>query len=392
MMNWRTSSHWTGGIRSVHRVGKRREINLSTCDQCYQAKGSARSKSDFKGFTLVELLVVIAIIGILVGLLLPAVQAAREAARRMQCSNNLKQIGLALHNYHDTFNTFPPLFVNSPGNGGSGNDGNWGWGAFLMPMLEQGSRAQLLDMNLRYIRKGGDTAGAPGLSAILDPTRSDVIVQEIPVYRCPSNTAPVRAGSLQASATHDGGFTFGNNSRQPGISTYVANFGSTMPQNNGVGNSPFNRDSRTRMGDLSDGTSSTLAVGERAWLVPGSAIQLAGAAPLVGKPVVMGASVWSGARSNGTTMIDGGHVQVGAGGAVLINTPCQIDKTCRRGFSSDHVGGAQFVSFDGSVRFIAETIDHRPDTFQGPGGTPIVDSTFEALLGRNDGTVAGGDY
>jgi len=99
------------------------------------------------GFTLVELLVVIAIIGILVGLLLPAVQAAREAARRMQCSNNLKQIGLSLHNYHDAHKRFPPGVVQQQAdpqfvpNAGNVNPPieSWGWGAFLLPFMEQGN-------------------------------------------------------------------------------------------------------------------------------------------------------------------------------------------------------------------------------------------------------------
>src|SRR4051812_6730319 len=88
-----------------------------------------------RGFTLIELLVVIAIIAVLIALLLPAVQQAREAARRSQCKNNLKQIGLALHNYHDTANTLPPGWIGDPTGSNAGN--RWGWGTMILPYLDQ---------------------------------------------------------------------------------------------------------------------------------------------------------------------------------------------------------------------------------------------------------------
>ncbi|MEZ6126391.1 MAG: DUF1559 domain-containing protein [Planctomycetaceae bacterium] len=96
-----------------------------------------------RGFTLIELLVVIAIIAILIALLLPAVQQAREAARRTQCKNNLKQLGLAFHNYHDIYNTFPPAYVDLRGAGGvPDNDGHWAWSAFILPQIDQSTSFQ----------------------------------------------------------------------------------------------------------------------------------------------------------------------------------------------------------------------------------------------------------
>src|SRR5688572_27416461 len=149
-----------------------------------------RSKSS--AFTLVELLVVIAIIGILVALLLPAVQAAREAARRMQCANNLKQFGLALHNYHDTFKVFPPALLN-PGrptnavlvaNYPEGVRNHTGW-LFLLPFLEMTTVHSQINFNFATCQDNPNAGGPAPNSAINDP----ITGQRYKIFECPSHPA-----------------------------------------------------------------------------------------------------------------------------------------------------------------------------------------------------------
>jgi prepilin-type N-terminal cleavage/methylation domain-containing protein/prepilin-type processing-associated H-X9-DG protein len=214
-----------------------------------------------RAFTLIELLVVIAIIGVLVGLLVPAVQKIREAASRMKCTNNLKQIGLGLHNYHDSQGSFPPGYVDRNLDPTSTPDNDlgpgWGWAAFLLPYVEQ-------DTVYRQINFGQGVGIGP-----------NVAVSQLPlsIYQCPSDAYqqnfPVYGsnfGSPIAVVAH--GNYVGNNGWEEcfynagGSGQGVGSDG--LAGGMGVaGNGPFFRNSRTRIANVTDGLSNTIFVGER---------------------------------------------------------------------------------------------------------------------------------
>jgi prepilin-type N-terminal cleavage/methylation domain-containing protein len=208
--------------------------------------GLSLSRRRGKGFTLVELLVVIAIIGILVSLLLPAVQSAREAARRMSCSNNQRQIGLALQNYHDTFRSYPP-----------GALASWGhsWAAHILPQLEQAPLAE-----------GIPWSDAPNWYAT-DPDSlylQNLARTELPIFRCPSHPGPTQM-------THNGLANryvvsyLGNSGSDAAIDTFSNNAQIVdMSDSNGLMlvSKCWSTWKTTRMADIVDGTSSTFLMGE----------------------------------------------------------------------------------------------------------------------------------
>ena len=193
-----------------------------------------------RAFTLVELLVVIAVIGILVALLLPAIQAAREAARRSQCKNNLKQIGLALHNYESTRGSFPPGFVSkATALNEEGPGPGWGWGAHILPHLEEAN------LNIDLKRE------------ITDPLYNEIRTKPLTVFRCPSDPVDDPLLSVQnASGTELTKVAFANYVGVGGTHE-VSGFPDT-------GTGVLLRNRGVRIKEITDGTSHTIMVSERA--------------------------------------------------------------------------------------------------------------------------------
>ena len=334
-----------------------------------------------RGFTLIELLVVIAIIAILIALLLPAVQQAREAARRTQCKNNLKQIGLAMHNYHDIYNTFPPAYISRfPNTVVSGEQGLYSWGAFILPQVEQANLFATLSVgNIPLNTNLGTPAG---LVALQTPQ---------PNFRCPSDVGPALNNFKSTLAGAPNWYnrnatSTGANEIPIATSNYVmvAGTGSstTPPATPGTTTTPplgvgF-QNSKINFRDITDGTSNTLLVGERAWKY---GQVMGGAATVVG----FSASVNVQDGNNGVKTAGLGAIGIGYDG---INWSATNADHQPRGFSSVHVGGAQFALCDGSVRFISENIDYK-STGPNVDLTLWVTTTFARLLARNDGQVVG---
>lgn len=209
-----------------------------------------------RAFTLIELLVVIAIIAILIALLLPAVQQAREAARRTQCKNNLKQLGLALHNYESTYTTFPPNLV--PGGNFRYSAGNWGVLAYLSPFLDQSNVYNSMNLN-------APTYAATAPYHIADPKNAIAAALIVPVFLCPSDKAQSLGGGYGVNAL--------------GPANYCGNQGNgiyTDGSGNPANGSPYNSNgvafanSRIRIAAITDGTSNTACMSESILGEPGT--------------------------------------------------------------------------------------------------------------------------
>jgi prepilin-type N-terminal cleavage/methylation domain-containing protein len=330
------------------------------------------------GFTLVELLVVIAIIGILVALLLPAVQAAREAARRMQCGNNLHQIGIGLHNYHDVYKTFPDgwLYIAGSGADVQPNVETWGWSALILPYIEQGPLHQQLGVTSRTLYQGL-ASGAPF---------SPLMRTRLNVYMCPSDTGYNPGGLVHNNRNFSagkgatlGGFTT-TATALVGVSNYPGNAGHRSVANNAPNTGVLYGEKGIRIADIIDGTSNTIAAGERETRECRSCTWIGVRNPNGGA----GAGVWM-VAANAGPKINQGIAVIAWNFQSVIGTP----DGCGAGFSSLHPGGVQVVLCDGSARFLSETINH--NWVQTTANATVANAsnqnngTFQRMMTRDDG-------
>ena len=327
--------------------------NHLVCKREFCRKHQVQAKKN--GFTLIELLVVISIIAILVSLLLPAVQQAREAARRTQCKNNLKQIGIAFHSYHDSHRMFPPGWVEASGNIPTRPPENgFSWAAFILPQLDQGNLySQIRFTAPLYLEPDRNPS-----TTVIENNETLVATQVIPVFRCPSDAGPARhnnLGSLDPVTIQNQATT-----------SYVACFGDKVVADNasdtGPGGGVFSRNSSVRIRDIRDGTSSTLLVGERRWAGFYS--------PGIPK---FGDAYWAGTPDN--WLMD-----------ILGTAGVNINSVHSAKFSSEHQGGAHFVFADGHVRFISENMESNPGN---PAPTGVYMGIFQKIANISDGQTAG---
>jgi prepilin-type N-terminal cleavage/methylation domain-containing protein/prepilin-type processing-associated H-X9-DG protein len=297
-----------------------------------------------RGFTLIELLVVIFIIGLLIALLLPAVQGAREAARRAQCVNNLKQLGVALHTYESTYRAFPPGYVSNFDASGNDTGPGWGWCALLLPQMEQ---RPLYD-SVNFSR------------AIEDPSNLTSRLTRIAVCLCPSDDQPPSWLAMQRDANG----TPIRSICQVASANYVGMYGTSDPGIDGDG--IFFRDSSIGITDITDGTAQTIAAGERGYSL--------GEATWVGS--VTGAALFPVDNDGvGYPRVESGPGMIlgHAGGNLGPGDPnAEVNQ-----FYSRHPGGVNFLFADGHVSFLKTTQNAR---------------TFRALATRGGAEVISGDY
>ena len=274
-----------------------------------------------KGFTLVELLVVIAIIGILIAMLLPAVQAAREAARRMQCANHFKQVGIAMHNYHAAHQCFPPGMYAIPMGSASPSHFYFGWAVYILPFIEEPSLYEKIDFASKWSYFDNENGCK----------NREVSNTKIPGFLCPSDPQGGEgiwvSPSLSPTPCSQCGMT-----NMCGVSDSVdwslaGGASKNFPDNNGI----MGANGCCSVRDVSDGTSTTLMIGEITGDQPGT---------FVGQFWAAWNICDTNEGINGPYTIPGGYT----------------DKIYVSGFSSFHPGGCHFTMADGSVQFLLDDI------------------------------------
>jgi prepilin-type N-terminal cleavage/methylation domain-containing protein len=283
------------------------------------------------GFTLVEILVVVTIIGVLIALMLPAVQHAREWARKTQCANNLKQIGLGMHGYLGTHKSFPPGYESKVladhDDGGPG----WAWGAMIMPFIEEVALHDAIDYS----------------KSLRGPDTETVRMTSIPLFVCPTDSNFQSIIDIQSKSSSIV-------ICKMAAGTYVANSGTIRPtckicrdQFDGV----FGRNRMIQPRELTDGLSKTLAVGERSTYWSNATIW----------GVVPNSRVWDnlqpGAYSAGPAFVLGTTFHEGFNIEASTEMTHEMHDSLAEGFGSEHVGGAFFLFCDGGVRFIWDFTD-----------------------------------
>ena len=330
-----------------------------------QKRGRAferHSGAERAGFTLIELLVVIAIIAVLIALLLPAVQQAREAARRSQCKNNLKQIGLALHNFHDTYSRFPPGAGNDMQPFGNAGGPQWGssWMVYILPYIDQGP------LYMRWDLTSGQSGytNANNLALVNNLT--------IPVFACPSSTITPfgwnGATKMRVSYTGTAGAysVSGNTNKNPFNVAYqqgCCNGAGSFASDNGL----LFSGSKTNMRDCTDGTSNTFIVHEESdYLRDINNVPIAAGKEYLNSGGIygwtMGAAIaqnqapsaWGDGRHFNCSTVRYGINTRGLSGTSTTGT--NTDVGANFPISSQHVGGAHVLMTDGAVRFLSQNL------------------------------------
>jgi prepilin-type N-terminal cleavage/methylation domain-containing protein/prepilin-type processing-associated H-X9-DG protein len=301
-----------------------------------------------RAFTLIELLVVIAIIAVLIGLLLPAVQKVRAAAARLQCQNNLKQIGLAMHNYHDSYNTLPMGELTRVG---LAPDPGWTWCVMLWPFLEQDNWYRQVGPDLANVKN----VPAPGTPPL--PSAANGLGQSRPVFLCPADPGgPINtAFSTRVAGTTYAGY---------GKSNYVINRRVLGPGTGGT--TPHN----LSLLQITDGTTNVLLAGERDFVD-----NVAGVILRVG-----GTAGYEGRAGYGINVRNSANPPNGAVAATAASE--------RFAFTSLHPGGCNFLRCDGGVWFLANGISADPTQLHSADPTNPANTTnytLQLLMDPADG-------